>query len=309
VTEPFSDSTDFAEPPPLRPEPAGAGLPADGPPPVRWRWWVHLLTLAAYPVTIGLLSTFIRDRGNSPALSDNLAGLFLTVAQTYAFFGFFFGIAWLASRAGRDDLLLRWRGGWRNWLFGFGYSVALQITVRIVVIIVLFGAIVVMVIKHGGPVTAESINQDTQHLLQRFRPETEKLVNGETLVSNPLYLLATVTVVSFVMAGFTEELWRSGMLAGFRALFPAAFGTQRGKVLFIFLVATVFGLGHLPQGAGAVVLTGVIGLQLGAIMLFHRSMWIPALAHGFFDATSFLTLWYVQSHPQLLQELQKYLHP
>jgi membrane protease YdiL (CAAX protease family) len=31
---------------------------------------------------------------------------------------------------------------------------------------------------------------------------------------------------------------------------------------------------------------GLLGLGLGLIMVFHRSIWPAVLAHGFFDATS-----------------------
>jgi len=306
-TSPVHETSPDSLPPPLPPEtdaPASVALLRS---PVRWRWWIHLLFLSAYPISIGVLGALLRDRESAPALSDSLPGLMMTVAQTYVFFGFFFGIAWLASRARASDLMLHWGSRWKPWLLGFGYAIALQIVVRIVVLIILFAVVLVLVVQHQGPVTGDSISEQIQEVVRKFRPETERLVDNEALVTNPYYLLATMTLVSFAMAGFTEELWRAGMLAGFCRLFPGAAQTGRGKALFVGLVAAVFGLGHLTQGAGAVVLTGIIGVQLGAIMLYHRSMWIAALAHGFFDAFSFLTLWWVQSHPEMLRELEQYL--
>jgi membrane protease YdiL (CAAX protease family) len=55
----------------------------------------------------------------------------------------------------------------------------------------------------------------------------------------------------------------------------------------VVIVAIAFGLGHWPQGAMAVLLTGFLGVGLGAIMVFHRSVWPAVIAHGLFDATSF----------------------
>jgi len=61
-------------------------------------------------------------------------------------------------------------------------------------------------------------------------------------------------------------------------------------VIAVVLAAVVFGLGHWPQGLAGVALTGTLGLGLGAILLYHRSLWVAVLAHGFFDATSFALL-------------------
>jgi membrane protease YdiL (CAAX protease family) len=40
-------------------------------------------------------------------------------------------------------------------------------------------------------------------------------------------------------------------------------------------------------------MTGVLGLGLGSILVFHRSLWIAVLAHGFFDASTFFFLWWL----------------
>ncbi len=106
-----------------------------------------------------------------------------------------------------------------------------------------------------------------------------------------VYLWLNLTVVSFGLAGLREELWRAGMLAGLAALFPRMFHRAKGKLAAIAFGAVVFGCGHLPQGWGGVVMATILGLGLGAIMVYHRSIWEAALAHGFFDASTFLMLY------------------
>ena len=71
-------------------------------------------------------------------------------------------------------------------------------------------------------------------------------------------------------------------------------------VTAIALVALIFGLAHLPQGVGGVGVTLVLGLGLGAIMLWHRSIWEAVLAHGCFDASSFVMAHYLVTHHQNL---------
>jgi membrane protease YdiL (CAAX protease family) len=306
--QPIDDSMPV-RPPALPPLNVVHELPPVRPEVARWRWWVHLLWLSSYPLAVGLVSSLLREGDAAPALSGSVAGLLMTVLQTYIFFGFFFGLSWLASRANTHHLMLEWRNGRKTWLLGLGYGVGLQIMLRIILIVIIMAAVFGALVLQSGLITMQSVQDAAVQFAQRYRPETEKLVDGSALVSNPVFLILTMTLVSFAMAGFTEELWRAGVLAGFRALFPRAFASRLGQALFVVVVAAIFGAGHAMQGIGAVVLTGIIGIMLGAIMLFHRSMWIAALAHGFFDAFSFLTLYFVQANPQLLESLQKLSQP
>lgn len=123
-----------------------------------------------------------------------------------------------------------------------------------------------------------------------FRPKIEHLLNLGAL-RNPVYLFTAVTLLSFVVAGLREELWRAGMMTALLALLPAGWQNAKGRALAITFAAVIFGLGHLPQGPAGVVVTGLLGLGLGWIMTFHRSLWVAVLAHGFFDATSFVGIW------------------
>lgn len=265
------------------------------------------MALGGYPLTVGIAGASHGDSQLGPALGSSFNDMLLAVAGAYLFLAPFFIVAWLASRVSTDDLHLRWNRPLRLFGLGIGYAVGIQILFRVVALVILAGAVVVTLATRGGTVSPDGIQEIITELVQRFRPEAENLVDTEAIVSNPLYLIGTITLVSFLMAGFTEEVWRAGMFAGFRGAFPRAFETVRGKVLFVVITATIFGLGHTTQGAGAVVLTGVIGLCLGAILLAHRSTWLAVLAHGFFNAMSFLTLYYVQSNPELLKQVDQLL--
>ena len=69
------------------------------------------------------------SHGDGPALTHTVRGL-LHVSFEVLFFAIPFGLAWLASRANRDDLLLRWRPGY--WVLPLGalYSIAIRLTYR-----------------------------------------------------------------------------------------------------------------------------------------------------------------------------------
>jgi hypothetical protein len=67
----------------------------------------------------------------------------------------------------------------------------------------------------------------------------------------------------------------------------------------------------LPQGVGGVILTGVVGFILALVMMGHRSLWAAVIAHGFFDASTFVLLavivwnkeWIQRMAPDLLKQL------
>ena len=94
-------------------------------------------------------------------------------------------------------------------------------------------------------------------------------------------------------------IWRGGTLAALRALWPRAFDSRRGQIIAVALIAVVFGVGHLGQGVIGVVVTGFLGLLLGLIMVFHKSIWPAVIAHGMFDAVSLALL------PWALEQFKK----
>ncbi len=277
-------------------------LPAEVPPPLdagsfpepprhaRWRSWAALLILAPYPFLLGIVlpwifqqAWFLRLTGQESApkgsiLPQNVPDLLAMSAENLVIFGIILGLA-LAFRGVRaNELLARWTGTWQPWVFGFGHSLGLRLAVALLVMTV--GGILIAVSHFTG---------QNPEALKELRPNVENLVDPGAL-RNPTYLLLCTTLVSFVVAGLREELWRAGVFRFLFDLLPDRGQTRRGQIIAVVVAAVIFGLGHWPQGIAGVALTGTLGLGLGAIMLFHRSLWVAVLAHGFFDATSFALL-------------------
>ncbi|MDB6110036.1 MAG: Abortive infection protein, partial [Pedosphaera sp.] len=246
-----NDIPPLIDPPAPEPEPAPT-LP-------RWRWWLHLLVLAAFPLLVGALSYSHADDRTTPLLPTNVVGLLSVSVRELLFFGALFAIAWLASRVNGRQLLLKWRGVGQPVLWGLGYSIILRVAIAVLVSI----AVVFWLGIKGTQLST----------IQQGRPHVEQLVNATALTQNPLYFFLTLTLISFVVAGLREELWRAGMLAGMNALFPQQFATNRGRFFAVSVAAVIFGLGHTAQGWSGVAITAFLGLGLGAIMLRHRSIW------------------------------------
>jgi membrane protease YdiL (CAAX protease family) len=273
--------------PPDGPSSSPATAPAGRMRVSRWRWWLHLLLITAYPVFIGAAG-WAGGAAHGPALSQTPHGLMIACVAELLIFGVAFGLAWLASRASADDLLLRWRNGFWPVPAGIGYSVALRVALGVVM--ALAGAMLI----GTRLISPEAL----QHFFTANRPDVEAIVDISSMRDNPLYFWLTVTFVSFVLAGLREELWRSAFLGGLRALWPGRFGSRAGQIAAAAVAAVIFGFGHLPQGLVAAILAGLLGLGLGVIMVLHRSIWPAVFAHGMFDATSLALL------PWAMQQLQ-----
>jgi membrane protease YdiL (CAAX protease family) len=253
--------------------------PLLNPPVNRRRWWIHLLVITGYLVVVGVLGMG-REKSRTPALLHTARGLLMVCGFEALIFGTVFGLAWCASRASRDELRLRWRGTFGPVGFGMLYSVGLRLSV-------LFAVLFVGIILVATHLTTPA---GLQNYLLANRPDVETLVDISALRNNPAYFWLTVTVVSFVVAGLREELWRSAFLAGMRALWPQYFGTRAGQMGAVVIGAVIFGSAHLSMGVLAAAMAGLLGIGLGAIMVWHRSIWPAVIAHGLFDATSFALL-------------------
>jgi membrane protease YdiL (CAAX protease family) len=241
----------------------------------RWRWWIHLILVTAYMAALAAVG-LARNKENHPALSHTVSGLLFVCGMELLSFGIVFGLAWMSSRASVDDLLLRWRKHVMPVLLGAAYSVGLRVAVGIVTLLV------ALVLLATRLMTMDSLGD----FFARNRPGIENAVDVAALRDNPAYFWLTLTVVSFAVAGLREELWRSAFLAGLRTLWPRQFGSTVGQVCAVLIAAVIFGLAHMSMGVLAVLFAGLLGLCLGLIMVFHRSVWPAVLAHGFFDATS-----------------------
>jgi membrane protease YdiL (CAAX protease family) len=264
-------------------------IDAGGPAESRRRWWPHLILLTLYPLGVGVLGALGSADRQGPLLKADIPVLLVALVVEMVVFGFVFLLAWLASRVTAEELLLTtWHGARACWR-GLAYSVALRLLITVLASV---AAMIALAVSGGD-----------QDLARTFRPQHEQLVDARALTTHPAYFLLNLTVVSFLLGGLREEVWRAGMLAGWAGLFPRSFATVRGKALAISLAAVVFGLGHLMQGWGGVAMTTVLGMGLGVILVRHRSVWEAALAHGFFNATTFVLLYFlVKYRPEFLAQ-------
>jgi len=104
----------------------------------------------------------------------------------------------------------------------------------------------------------------------------ERIVSETALRNDRWFFWTQLTVGCFLLAGLPEELWRSAMLAGIKALWPGSFGSRVGQIVAVSIVSVFFGLAHSVQGPLAMLQAGWMGFALGLIMVFHRSIW-PAV--------------------------------
>jgi membrane protease YdiL (CAAX protease family) len=251
----------------------------------RWRWLIHLLVIGVYPA-LGLI--FRLDKGHfahGPALSGNVSGLLQVSGLELLLFSIFFALACLISRASREQLMLIWRPGW--WVAPLGVAYSIAIRLGLVVVAVIF----IAVLAATQTVKPEQV----QEYVNANRPDVESLVSVPALRNNPAYFWLTITLVSFIVAGVREEMWRSGTLAAMRVLWPRMFGSRPGQCVAVAIIAIAFGAMHIRMGILAAVAAGILGLFLGLIIVFHRSIWPAVIAHGLFDATSMAVLpWWIE---------------
>lgn len=259
----------------------------------RLRWWIHLLLIGAYVLVIGAMG-WSESGSHVPALPHKVSSLLVVCAVNLLIFAIVFGLACLVSRASPDDLLLRWRGRFLPVPLGISYSIALRVAVGIIMFIAGLALVATRLM------TTDSL----EHFAAAHQPDVEAIVDVSAMRQNPVYFWLMLTLVSFVVAGLREELWRSAFLAGLRRLWPGTFGSRAGQIAAVAAAAVVFGLGHLAMGPTAAVLAGLLGVGLGLIMVLHRSIWPAVIAHGMFDAT---TLALMPWATEQLHQMQKTL--
>lgn len=246
---------------------------------------VALLLLAGYVLVPAVLGAG-REAGDGAMLPTTTGAVLVVCAWELTLFAAVFGVVvWLGGLRG-DDLWWRWRGG--AWVVprALAWSLALRFGLGVVLGL----GVVVWQFLRGEPLAD----------LEGMRPEVEALVDFGAL-RDPVYLVLMMTLVSFVLAGLREELWRAGMIALLGRAWPGGFGGRWGPWLAVLPVALLFGLAHSPQGIVGVLATTLLGVGLGAILLYHRSLWEAVLAHGFFNATTFAILpWLADRYPHFL---------
>ena len=243
----------------------------------RWRWFVATLVVGAFPFAAALSSTVRvkRNGGGEATLPSSVEGLLLAGGIQLAIILFFFGVGWLFSRATRAELWMPWRGGVAPIWQGALYSIGL----RMLPILPFFAAAIVLTMLGYKP---EVLSQ----WVSANRPQTDGI--GDSIrAGSALYKALTLTFFSFIVAGFGEELWRVATMRGLLEIAPRTMPPFAKNAIAVVISALVFGVGHLYQGVLGVGLTAFIGIALGAITLYHRSIWPAVIAHGFFDASSF----------------------
>ena len=273
-SQPFSAPTPEWGPPPLQ-----SGNPSPASRPIaRWRWFVATIAVGSFPFVAALSSTIrVKHNGGGEAtLPKSVEGLLLAGALQLAIILFFFGVGWLFSRATKAELWMPWRKGIAPIWQGALYSIGLRLLP--VLLIIAVGIILTLLGTKPEALTKWATAN---------RPQTDGI--GDSIrAGSALYKALMLTFFSFIVAGFGEELWRVATMRGLLEIAPRTMAPLAKNVIAVVVSALIFGIGHLYQGVFGVVLTAFIGIALGAITLHHRSIWPAVIAHGFFDASSFL---------------------
>lgn len=253
----------------------------DTPPPqktARWRHFLALLVIGSYPI-FSALSVALRggnDTQSNVSFPTTVDGLLLFSALQMAIFGIFWGIAWAISRYDKRTLFLEWHSGFAPIVQGFFYSIALRVGVLLVASL---SVIAFLALGWSEGQIAD--------FFREFAPDTRGIVESISKNDDPIYQFLVVTLLPFVVAGLREELWRGATFAGMLALCPQSWSAPMRNVFVVAISSIVFGLGHIYQGPTGVFMTTILGAGLGAMVLYHRSIWPAVIAHGFFNAVSF----------------------
>ena len=283
----FADST----PPPQL---SDATTPSDAPHRARWRWVVATLLVGSFPLVAAYTSTLRADPdGAQRILPSSVAGLIFAGTLQFAFILLFIGLGWLFSRATKAELWLNWRNGIGPLWQGALYSIGLRVLAAMPLI-----GIGIWLATQGY--TPKEITQ----WFEGNKPQTDGIVQS-IQAGSTLYKATMLTFFSFVVAGLGEELWRVATMRGLLEILPRSLPYSVKCAVAVVVSAVVFGIGHWYQGLIGVGVTAFIGIALGTITLSHRSIWPAVIAHGLFDATSFLmAILEVDKIAQKMQEAQ-----
>ncbi len=103
----------------------------------------------------------------------------------------------------------------------------------------------------------------------------------DMVTESPAMFALWVIGVAWFAAGLGEELlWRGFLMDRLERL-----GGLRGKVWLVLVVqAVLFGMPHLYQGWGGVIVTAMVGLLLGWVRIMQRgNLWAVVIAHAAVD--------------------------
>jgi uncharacterized protein len=133
-------------------------------------------------------------------------------------------------------------------------------------------------------------------LLQSLTGWAPDLERFEVLRGNLAALLAGLTMV-WTTAAFGEELlFRGYLLNSLLDSWRQTRGLRWPMALGVS--SAVFGLAHLYQGTGGVLLTAAVGLGFGVVYrMARRDLWAAILTHGLFDTASFAIVFLLTAAP------------
>jgi hypothetical protein len=228
----------------------------------RTRWLIHFLILCT-PVFLGAL--LFREH-HSSGLPQNGFQLTRFILGELVMWGITFAAAFRLSRITARQLGLVTDRPWRAIACGVGWFIAIRI-----VILLLF-----LVQAHWMGADASGATQQKMF----------EVAHADTIAKHPGFSFAVFGIVSLI-AGFSEELWRVGMLRGLGGLFPRLKGSRAGTYASIVVVSLIFGLGHRYEGWFGMENAAVLGILLGLILALRRSYWEIATAHVLFDLFAF----------------------
>lgn len=247
----------------------------------RWRWWVALLLIAGVPLVGAFFSAQRMERmagGKAGFLPTDVPQLLRYTGVHLGVFALLWAVFWAFSRANRDQLFLRYRGV-KSLAWGVAYSVLMRFAIGFAVIFVL----AVLAMLGFDPQKVISPLEKTGEVMK-------EIVVPALSSRDPVYKFLLITLISFVVAGLREELWRAAILASLLRLAPASWSQKRKNGVALGASSVLFGCAHLYQGAAGVVGTTLLGLVLGLVMLRHQSVYPAIIAHGCFNAASFAAL-------------------
>jgi membrane protease YdiL (CAAX protease family) len=243
-----------------------------------WRWWVATILIGSSPLLASLMGGARRST-EGPMLPKTVLGLLIFCAIQMAAFGVVWGIAWLFARPNRDELRMRLHNIWKAIGWGVIYSVGMRLAIALIAI---YALVVLSLLGFDAKELTKLAQQSGEGAQKAFAPAMAN--------TSLVYKFLMISLVSFVVAGLREELWRTFTLTGLQKICPQNWSVTQKNGVALVVSSVFFGLGHVYQGVTGVVLTTFLGLVLGGVVLRHKSIWPAVIAHGCFDAVSFIAL-------------------
>lgn len=157
--------------------------------------------------------------------------------------------AWLSAGRSLPELGFSWPQGWGAWIAG-----------ALVVLIIGFMSFQLMSLPKHPDVHAAVREQ-----LEGAAPFMPRNGSEQSWFSGVA-----------VTAGVCEEVL-------FRGFCLAYVGVWIGPLWAVLVTSLIFGLGHLYQGRGGALKTGIAGLIAGGLFLLGGTLWLPIVLHVFVD--------------------------